>query len=363
MRARSSASSVVEPGRREHPVARALDPVGLAVERGSASDSTRTGASIVAATSPRSRSSSARRRGAAAAAGRGRRPPPTVVSPRRTTRSPRAATTRRGEPELRVALADADDARRDVRRAEVHLQPSAVRDRLELVERRRRAGRTTGYAPGSTSASPRAHLAPLDAREGSTATRWPASARSTSRSCTWTLRTRTSRPAGSSRSRSPAPIVPDQSVPGDDRAEAAAARTSGRRTAASADLRARARPRPRRAPSAARSSSSPSPVCALTAHDLGAGHELARLLLGELDASPRRRRRPSSARRRRARSRAGAGSRGARASAGARPRRRRSRAGRGRSRRAGDHRRGRSARGRARRRRESRRPSGSSSGA
>ena len=34
------------------------------------------------------------------------------------------------------------------------------------------------------------------------ATRWPASARSTGRSCTWTLRTRTSSPAGSTRSSS-----------------------------------------------------------------------------------------------------------------------------------------------------------------
>ena len=68
-----------------------------------------------------------------------------------------------------------------------------------------------GYAPGATSASPR-----TTSRRSTpgrlTATRWPGSARSTSRSCTCALRTRTCAPRGSSRARRRAPIEPDQSV-------------------------------------------------------------------------------------------------------------------------------------------------------
>src|SRR5919204_521909 len=45
------------------------------------------------------------------------------------------------------------------------------------------------------------------------ATRRPGPVRSTDRSWTWMLRTRTSSPAGSARSRSFSPIEPDQSVP------------------------------------------------------------------------------------------------------------------------------------------------------
>ncbi len=91
------------------------------------------------------------------------------------------------------------------------MEARPVCDRHELLERDvepvarcERAGRKQRVAPPQ--------LVPLHAgqRERDSLARL---ARSTGRSCTWTLRTRTSRPPGSARSTSPAPIDPDQRVP------------------------------------------------------------------------------------------------------------------------------------------------------
>jgi hypothetical protein len=67
-------------------------------------------------------------------------------------------------------------------------------------------------APAAQTTSPRStSRQPMPLRLS--ATRWPASARSSAWSWTWTERTRTSRPAGRIRTRSPAATSPDQSVP------------------------------------------------------------------------------------------------------------------------------------------------------
>ena len=110
-----------------------------------------------------------------------------------------------------MAVADADDAGEVLGRAVVDVEARAVRDldeRLEgdvepVADRIRAGGDERVAAPGSRRSTP----------GSARATRWPASARSTGRSCTWTLRTRTSTPAGSARSSSPSPIDPDQRVP------------------------------------------------------------------------------------------------------------------------------------------------------
>ncbi len=95
-----------------------------------------------------------------------------------------------------------------------------------------------------------------------TATRWPASARSTERSCTWTERTRTRRPSGSTRSSSPSPIDPDHSVPVTTVPipRRLNERSTKRRVAS---RRGRRSTRPASEASALRSSSNPSPVRAL----------------------------------------------------------------------------------------------------
>ena len=69
-----------------------------------------------------------------------------------------------------------------------------------------------GQAPGVASVAPRG-IAARSTPTRLAATRWPACARSTGSSCTSTERTRTSPPPGATTSRSPAAIVPDQSVP------------------------------------------------------------------------------------------------------------------------------------------------------
>ena len=70
----------------------------------------------------------------------------------------------RGEPQLRVRVVGAHDSRGDLRRAVVHADRAAgiVGDRLEGE---RRAGSSSANASGVTSASPRAELVSLDARE------------------------------------------------------------------------------------------------------------------------------------------------------------------------------------------------------
>ena len=115
-----------------------------------------------------------------------------------------------------------------------------------------------------------------------TATRCPASARSTGRSCTCTLRTRTVRPRGSTRSSSPSPIVPDQSVPVATVPipRSVKERSTWSRVGPSASCRVT--PAATSA-SAARSSSSPVPVRALVATTGVAGDELLRLDPRELE--------------------------------------------------------------------------------
>ena len=89
----------------------------------------------------------------------------------------------------------AHDAGRDVARAEVD-RDARPATRLELLERDvEPVADRIGAGLDERVAAPQ--LRALDARAAPTATRCPASARSTGRSCTWTLRTRTSqaRPA------------------------------------------------------------------------------------------------------------------------------------------------------------------------
>ncbi len=175
------------------------------------SDSTRTGAWIVAATSPRS--SNSRRAGSRCRGGAGSstRPPPTVVSPRRITRSPLAATTgssRRScanrSPMRTTRVGECAVPTCAWRRA-----PSGIVSSSSSTTSRRYE---VGYAPAATSAAPRS-TSRRSTPGRLTATRWPASARSTSRSCTCALRTRTCRAPGSSTRSSSPPIDPDQSVP------------------------------------------------------------------------------------------------------------------------------------------------------
>ena len=113
-------------------------------------------------------------------------------SSRRAGRRGRRAQPRPApQPQLRVPLADA-------RRHGRGCSPSRggrgtrLRDRRQLLERDVEAV-ARGYAPGATSASPR-RSSRRSTPGSATATRCPASARATARSCTCTLRTRTSQP-------------------------------------------------------------------------------------------------------------------------------------------------------------------------
>ena len=109
------------------------------------------------------------------------------------------------------------------------------------------------------------------------ATRWPAAARSTGRSCTCTLRTRTSRPAGSARERV---ALADRAGPeraghdGPDPAKREDAVDEEPRRPPSRAVARRGRPP---SASAALSSSRPSPVTALVATTAARRDELARL--------------------------------------------------------------------------------------
>ena len=93
----------------------------------------------------------------------------------------------------------------------VDVQPRSVGDRLQLLQRHVEPVARPEGARGDERVAA-AQLAPLDARERERDA-LPRLGALDGPSCTWTLRTRTSRPAGSTRSASPSPIVPDQSVP------------------------------------------------------------------------------------------------------------------------------------------------------
>ena len=138
-----------------------------------------------------------------AAADRGRVAQDDAVASRRDDRL--------GEAELREAISDPNEPGRDLGRAVMDVEPDVVADRLQLLELNVDAV-TDGIRARLDERVPAPERLPLDARQAS-ATRWPASARSTGSSCTWTLRTRTSAPVGSARSSSPSPTDPDQSVP------------------------------------------------------------------------------------------------------------------------------------------------------
>ena len=238
---------------------------------------------------------------------------------------------RRCEPELRVA------ARPPARPGPVLPRcrggrGGALRPRSARAPRaRRRAGSSSRMRRARRSASPR--RSSCRSTPGSaTATRWPGSARSTGRSCTWTLRTRTSRPPGSARSTSPLADRSRPERPGRDGADPAQREHAVDVEAGRVVQRCASATR-----SAARASAAAQlvePGTGLRAHrdDLGARDELPRLLDGELERlrvdRVRLRDRDDAVLDPEQR----AGSRGARASAAARPRRRRRRAGRGRSR-------------------------------
>ena len=161
-----------------------------------------------------------------------------AVAARRDDRLARAAAARSGRRPERLARARA--------RCRVSLDARAVRDRLELVERRRRAGTRPGTRRGATSTSPRAtsrrstpgqadrdpltRLGPLDVAivHLDAANAHVAPRRLEAQLVAVADRARPERP-------------------GDDGAESRAARTSGRRRAASADRLGRSR-----RPSAAR---------------------------------------------------------------------------------------------------------------
>ena len=115
------------------------------------------------------------------------------------------------EPELGMTRADADDARRDLCSPVVNLQVSSVGDLLQLVQQDIEPV-AHGVGPGGDYHVSSGQVRPLDPGRLS-ATRCPATARSTLSSCTCTERTRTARPRGSTTSSSPLPIEPDQSVP------------------------------------------------------------------------------------------------------------------------------------------------------
>ena len=116
-----------------------------------------------------------------------------------------------GQPELRPAVADSRDARRDVTRSVMERESRAVLDRLQLVERDVEPVRD-GVRAGRDERVAAAQLAPLDTRErdgDALAGLGPFDGVS----CTCTERMRTSRPPGSTRSSSPSATDPDQSVP------------------------------------------------------------------------------------------------------------------------------------------------------
>ena len=209
----SSSSSSSSQARRERPTApRARRRPAPRRGRGGAT-STSTGAWTVDATSPRATSaasrSASRWRGGAGSSN-------DAAAERRLAAEDHAVAAscddRRGEPELRPA------ARRRERRARARAPsrraPARARRRgsARAPRARRRAGTRPGYPPGATSASPRRDLAALDAREAH-------------RDALARLRPLDLAvvhldaphahvaPAGSSRSSSPAPIEPDQSVP------------------------------------------------------------------------------------------------------------------------------------------------------
>ncbi len=214
------------------------------------------------AISPRSTAPSARRSRAAAARGssttaaadRRAGAQDDAVAARGDDRLARAAAARSGRRRARRAPSTSRgavvdvDARRDLReRLERDVEPVARRGTRRARRARRRGAARARSTPGSA-----------------TATRWPASARATGRSCTCTLRTRTLAPA---RLDAQLVAVADRARPeraGDDGADAAQ-----REDAVDVEARrrvvARVRARGATAASAARSSSSPAPVRALTA--------------------------------------------------------------------------------------------------
>ena len=104
----------------------------------------------------------------------------------------------RCETELGELLAESNDPRGRLPRPDVHLHARAVLDRRDLLERD--VEPIGGRIPvAGDQRLPSRDLAALDAGKAHRDA-LPRMARSTSRSCTWTLRTRTSRPRGSSRS-------------------------------------------------------------------------------------------------------------------------------------------------------------------
>jgi hypothetical protein len=105
---------------------------------------------------------------------------------------------RRSEAQLREAFAEAHDPRWVYASCRGAAARALVLDRGDLLERNVEPIRRRIPA-GSMSASPRATSRPIDSGKAHRDA-LAASARLTSWSCTWTLRTRMSRPDGSSRS-------------------------------------------------------------------------------------------------------------------------------------------------------------------